>query len=198
MMIAAAAFALASLTFRPNSTLPQTTMYNRCGGANISPELHWSNAPRGTRSFALTLFDPDATGGWYHWVAYNIPATTTRFSSGVRLPIGELGATSFKQLGYGGPCPPPGKVHHYIFTLGGAGGTYRLVSRAQRNQKVETRMWLCSHHSGHAGMTGPGFSVRFPSGARGPRGVHDDTRCAARQLHDRFVQAGSKFPTSDA
>jgi Raf kinase inhibitor-like YbhB/YbcL family protein len=137
MMIAAAAFALASLTFRSNATLPQTTVYDRCGGPNISPELHWTNAPRGTRSFALTLFDPDATGGWYHWVAYNIPASTTRFSPGVRLPIGELGATSFKQLGYGGPCPPPGKVHHYIFTL------YALNVR-----KV-----------GPAGMTGPRLEI---------------------------------------
>jgi Raf kinase inhibitor-like YbhB/YbcL family protein len=117
MILAAAAFALASLTFRPNSTLPQTTVYNRCGGANISPELHWANALRGTRSFALTAYDPDATGGWYHWVAYNIPASTGRLAAGARLPLIELGASSFKQLGYGGPCPPPGKVHHYIFTL---------------------------------------------------------------------------------
>lgn len=117
MILAAAAFALASLTFRPNTTLPLSTVYNRCGGANISPELHWANAPRGTRSFALTAFDPDATGGWYHWVAYNIPSSTSRLAAGVRLPLIELGATSFKQLGYGGPCPPPGKVHHYIFTL---------------------------------------------------------------------------------
>jgi len=117
MMLAAAAFALGSLTFRSNATLPQTTVYDRCGGPNISPELYWTDAPRGTKSFALTLFDPDATGGWYHWLAYNIPPSTTRLSPGVRLPIGELGATSFKQLGYGGPCPPPGKVHHYIFTL---------------------------------------------------------------------------------
>lgn len=132
-MIAAAAFTLASLTFRPNSTLPQTAVYNRCGGTNISPELHWTGKPRGTRSLALTLFDPDATGGWYHWVAYNFPPSTNRLDAGARLPIGELGATSFKQLGYGGPCPPPGKAHHYIFTL------YALNVR-----KI-----------GPAGMTGP-------------------------------------------
>ncbi len=117
MILAAAAFALASATFRPDMTLPPTAMYKRCGGANISPELHWANAPRGTRSFALIAYDPDATGGWYHWVAYNIPASTTRLAAGARLPLFELGANSFKQLGYGGPCPPPGKTHHYIFTL---------------------------------------------------------------------------------
>ena len=133
MILAAAAFTLASLTFRPNSTLPQTAVYNRCGGANISPELHWANAPRGTRSFALTVYDPDATGGWYHWVAYNIPASSRRLAAGARLPLNELGASSFKQLGYGGPCPPPGKVHHYIFTL------YALDAR----------------RVGSTGMTGP-------------------------------------------
>jgi Raf kinase inhibitor-like YbhB/YbcL family protein len=133
MMLAIAAFALASATFRPNTTLPVSAVYNKCGGANISPEMHWSGAPSGTRSFALIAYDPDATGGWYHWVVYNIPAATNRLSLGVRLPLSELGATSFNQLAYGGPCPPPGKVHHYIFTL------YALnVSRV-----------------GRTGMTGP-------------------------------------------
>ena len=133
ILAAAAAFAIASSKFAPNTTLPKTTVYNKCGGPNISPELHWSGAPRGTRSFALIMFDPDATGGWYHWVAYNIPSTTTQLHSAARLPLGELGATSFNQLGYGGPCPPPGKVHHYIFTV------YALnVARL-----------------GRAGMTGP-------------------------------------------
>jgi Raf kinase inhibitor-like YbhB/YbcL family protein len=117
MMLAVVTFALASATFRPNTTLPPSTEYNKCGGANISPELHWSGAPRGTRSFALIAYDPDATGGWYHWVVYNIPVSTNRLNSGARLPLSELGANSFNQLGYGGPCPPPGKVHHYIFTL---------------------------------------------------------------------------------
>jgi len=116
-MLIAAAFALASYTFKANTTLPFTAVYDKCGGGNVSPELHWSNAPRGTRSFALTVFDPDATGGWYHWVAYNIPATAGELRAGIHLQLAEIGATSFGQLRYGGPCPPPGKVHHYIFTL---------------------------------------------------------------------------------
>ncbi len=117
MILAVAAFALASATFHANTTLPRSAVYNKCGGANTSPELHWSNAPSGTRSFALIAFDPDASGGWYHWVAYNIPVSTNRLRAGARLPLRALGANSFNQLGYGGPCPPPGKVHHYIFTL---------------------------------------------------------------------------------
>ena len=117
ILAAAAAFAIASATFAPNTTMPQSTVYNKCGGQNRSPELHWSGAPKGTRSFALIAFDPDATGGWYHWVVYNLPAAQSRLYAGVRLPLSEAGTTSFKQLGYGGPCPPPGKVHHYMFTL---------------------------------------------------------------------------------
>lgn len=133
IVAAAAAFAIASSKFAANTTLPRTTVYNKCGGPNISPELHWSGAPAGTRSFALIAFDPDATGGWYHWVAYNLPSSMTQIHSGARLQLGELGANSFSQLGYGGPCPPPGKVHHYIFTV------YALNVA----------------HLGRAGMTGP-------------------------------------------
>jgi len=116
-MIFAAAFALASYTFKPNTTLPFTAVYDKCGGGNVSPELHWKNAPRGTRSFALTVFDPDATGGWYHWVAYNIPASVSELRAGISLQLAEVGATSFNQLRYGGPCPPAGKIHHYVFTV---------------------------------------------------------------------------------
>lgn len=117
MILAAISFAIASNTFAANTRLPQTTVYKQCGGANHSPELHWRGTPRGTRSYALIVFDPDATGGWYHWVAYNIPATTHALPEAVQLTAAERGLSSFKEAAYGGPCPPPGKVHHYIFTL---------------------------------------------------------------------------------
>ncbi|HEV2260811.1 MAG TPA: YbhB/YbcL family Raf kinase inhibitor-like protein [Candidatus Rubrimentiphilum sp.] len=117
MILAAIAFALASNTFVANTTLPKSTVYAPCGGANRSPELHWRGAPRGTRSFALVTFDPDTTGGWYHWVAYNIPSATHELPEAAQLPAAERGLTSFKERSYGGACPPPGKVHHYIFTL---------------------------------------------------------------------------------
>ena len=98
-----------------------------CEGGNISPEVSWENAPEGTKSFALTVYDPDApTGsGWWHWVAYNIPATTKLIvegagtADGKKLPKGTAqGTTDFGTKGYGGPCPPAGdKPHHYIVTL---------------------------------------------------------------------------------
>jgi Raf kinase inhibitor-like YbhB/YbcL family protein len=96
-----------------------------CTGQNISPTLEWSNVPPGTRSFAVTAYDPDApTGsGWWHWVMYNIPGTTTSLPAGVgtgrNAPRGSAqGNTDFGTRGYGGPCPPPGDApHHYKFTV---------------------------------------------------------------------------------
>jgi len=96
-----------------------------CTGLNISPYLHWINAPAGTKSFAVTAYDPDApTGsGWWHWVMYNIPASTTELVAGAgngkNAPNGSVqGRTDFGTKGYGGPCPPTGdKPHHYHFTV---------------------------------------------------------------------------------
>ncbi len=96
-----------------------------CTGQNISPALNWSNAPAGTKSFAVTAYDPDApTGsGWWHWVMYNIPATATGLAPGAGngrdAPRGsQQGNTDFGSKGYGGPCPPVGdKPHHYHFTV---------------------------------------------------------------------------------
>lgn len=125
----AADFQLSSPGIKPNSTLTADQVFNGfgCTGKNISPELVWSNAPAGTKSFALTVYDPDApTGsGWWHWVAYNIPASTTKIAAGAgtvdgkNLPAGtEQGRTDFGSTGFGGACPPVGdKPHRYIFTL---------------------------------------------------------------------------------
>lgn len=97
-----------------------------CDGANISPELHWSNAPKGTKSFAVTVYDPDApTGsGWWHWVVFNIPASInallTDFGN-VSKPatIAAIqSVTDYGKTGFGGACPPKGdKAHRYIFTV---------------------------------------------------------------------------------
>ncbi len=96
-----------------------------CSGQNVSPELSWKNAPKGTKSYVLTVYDPDApTGsGWWHWVVYDIPATTKELPEGAgsgkaALPEGaKQGRTDFGAPGFGGPCPPPGKPHRYVFTL---------------------------------------------------------------------------------
>ena len=106
----AAAFTLSSPTVKPGSTLSDAQVFNGfgCTGKNISPALKWSGAPANTKSFALTVYDPDApTGsGWWHWVVYNIPATATELSEGAGtadgkgLPAGSAqGNTDFGQQG---------------------------------------------------------------------------------------------------
>ncbi len=125
----AADFTLLSPSIKPESTLSEDYVFNGfgCSGKNISPELQWKNAPEGTKSFAVTVYDPDApTGsGWWHWLAYNIPATTTTLAAGAgtadgkKLPAGTVqGRTDFGAPGFGGACPPVGdKPHRYIFTV---------------------------------------------------------------------------------
>lgn len=98
-----------------------------CTGTNTSPALAWSGAPAKTKSFAVTVYDPDApTGsGWWHWVVYNIPASVTKLAAGAGdaskhlLPAGAVqGNNDGGMPGYMGPCPPTGdKPHHYHFTV---------------------------------------------------------------------------------
>lgn len=96
-----------------------------CDGSNVSPALRWSNAPAGTRSYVVTLYDPDApTGsGWWHWVVANLPATTDRLAAGAGNPGGVLppGARPVAgdngEAAYLGSCPPPGQTHRYVFTV---------------------------------------------------------------------------------
>lgn len=95
-----------------------------CSGKNVSPELNWVNAPKETKSFVLTVYDPDApTGsGWWHWVVFNIPGDKTSLPEGFGndddQDFGVQSRTDFGKEGYGGPCPPKGdKPHKYIFKL---------------------------------------------------------------------------------
>lgn len=90
------------------------------GGDNVSPALAWSGAPEGTRSYAVTCFDPDApTGsGWWHWVVTDIPAEVTFLEEGAELPHGaRTWANDYGYGDWGGPWPPPGPAHHYVFTV---------------------------------------------------------------------------------
>lgn len=98
-----------------------------CDGKNISPELKWTNPPAGTKSYAVTVFDPDARNGvgWWHWLVFDIAASKRTLVRDAGNPDKKLAPegsvqslTGFGKSGFGGPCPPKGdKPHVYIFTI---------------------------------------------------------------------------------
>jgi Raf kinase inhibitor-like YbhB/YbcL family protein len=98
-----------------------------CSGDDLSPHLKWSDAPKGTKSFAITAYDPDApTGsGWWHWQIVNIPKTVTEIATGAgskKMDISGQGSmhieNDYGRKAFGGACPPSGHgVHHYRFTI---------------------------------------------------------------------------------
>ena len=94
-----------------------------CEGNDASPPLKWTNAPANTKSFALIADDPDApVGTWVHWVLYDLPPNATELPEDVAKTQftssgAKQGLNSWPRLGYGGPCPPPGKPHRYFFKL---------------------------------------------------------------------------------
>jgi len=113
-------FVISSPSFSNGGKIP--TKFT-CDGTDVSPELIWTAEPPGTQSFTLIADDPDApVGTWTHWVFFNLPAHTTALPEGVtkvdEVPSGgRQGRNDFRKIGYGGPCPPPGKPHRYFFKL---------------------------------------------------------------------------------
>ena len=111
---------LTSKAFQEGATIP---VKYTCDAQNVSPPLAWTGTPPGTKSLALIADDPDAPGGtWVHWVVFNMPASTVELPEDTPksqfLPGGAgQGLNDFRRLGYGGPCPPPGKPHRYFFKL---------------------------------------------------------------------------------
>jgi len=120
-------FSLTSPDFAEGETLPRWARATDIGGEDRSPTLHWEGAPSCTRSFALTMFDPDAPthSGWWHWAVYNLPATITSLPADAGnpdaglLPPGTVTvANELRQQRYQGASPPPGHgEHRYYFTL---------------------------------------------------------------------------------
>lgn len=120
-------FTLTSKNLGGEATLKEEFNGFGCIGKNESPQLSWKNAPEGTRSFAITMYDPDApTGsGWWHWVVFDIPTSTTELvanAGDIKLELTPEGTiqsiTNYGSQGYGGPCPPQGHgLHQYIITV---------------------------------------------------------------------------------
>lgn len=111
-------FTLTSNDLTDGGVLPDAQVQAK---GNTSPHMKWSGAPEGTKSYAITVFDPDApTGsGFWHWTVANIPADVTEIAAGGPLPSGAVeGRTDFGEPGFGGAAPPPGHgPHRYIFTV---------------------------------------------------------------------------------
>ncbi|MFT7684110.1 MAG: Raf kinase inhibitor-like YbhB/YbcL family protein [Moritella dasanensis] len=125
----AGSFTLSSEDIAQGQYMSKTQEFNGfgCSGGDVSPQLAWVNAPKGTKSFAITAYDPDApTGsGWWHWQIVNIPMTVMEIPAGAgdtktnRAPVGSTQIQNdYGSRGFGGVCPPEGHgIHHYRFTI---------------------------------------------------------------------------------
>jgi Raf kinase inhibitor-like YbhB/YbcL family protein len=113
-------FELRSSAFRQNQAIPKKYT---CDSSDVSVPLNWNDPAQGTKSFGLIADDPDAPRGtWVHWVLFDLPSDARELAEGI--PAKETlddgakqGKNDFGKIGYGGPCPPPGPVHHYQFKL---------------------------------------------------------------------------------
>jgi len=137
------ALELTSPDFRHGEPIPRR---HTCDGEDRSPTLIWHRVPVETRSFALICDDPDAPRGtWLHWLLYNLPAEAVELGAGVpRLPElpsrARQGINDSGDIGYSGPCPPPGKPHRYFFRLHALDSSLNLppgVNRADLEQAME-------------------------------------------------------------
>ena len=168
---AAAPFTLTSATFKDGTMMPKKVANMNqpganpnpnCVGDNVSPQLSWSGAPEGTKSFALTMVDPEGRGGLgvFHWVAYGIPPNVTSFAEG------EISKASDKYVGgkstqgvanYSGPCTPPGSPHHYTFRIIATDLDPKELAPGMTLPELEAKLGPAgqpSHAKGAAGLVG--------------------------------------------
>ena len=127
MSIGQGTFTLSSTSLGGQATAQEEFNGFGCTGENQSPQLSWSNVPEGTKSFAITMYDPDApTGsGWWHWVVFDIPADVHELATGAgQVDLKLMAAKAIQSInnygfnGYGGPCPPEGHgLHQYVITV---------------------------------------------------------------------------------
>ena len=149
----AAIFSLTSPAFEEGGSIPEQYTYSlpgQCSGKNLSPPLVWSGAHEPTRSFAITVIDPDG-GNWVHWVQFNIPEDVTGLNEAAGGPaVGISGQNDFGALGYGGPCPPSGN-HRYVFTLYALDTTLELAKNTTLEAVQEV---MVGHILAQASLTG--------------------------------------------
>ncbi len=152
---------ISSPAFADGGPIPRA---HTCDGADISPPLVWRGAPTGTQGYALIVDDPDAPGKtWVHWVLYGLDGEVTNLPAGfppapeTTTPhVARQGTNDFRRTGYGGPCPPKGKPHRYIFTLYAldqqltlpAGATKDVVLNAIRGHVLEETKMIGTYGRG--------------------------------------------------
>ncbi len=135
-----AAFTITSPAFASGAKIP---VKYTCDGEDVSPPLDWGQSPLGTASFALIMDDPDAPfKAFTHWVVFNLPPDILGLPEAVpgggKLASGALqGKNGMGEIGYGGPCPPPGSPHHYRFTLYALDKSLSLAAGASKEQVLE-------------------------------------------------------------
>ena len=111
-----------------------------CTGENNSPSISWTMPPEGSKSLALLFDDPDAPGGsWVHWILFNIPVDSSGLAAGIHAAAThgngmQGGANSWEEMAYGGPCPPEGSTHEYLFILYALDSVLDLESGASKNE----------------------------------------------------------------
>jgi len=156
---------IASPAFSDGGPIPRA---HTCDGADLSPPLTWSGVPAEARELALIMDDPDAPGKtWVHWVLYGLPAAVNSLPAGVpadgelRGPIaGRQGITDFRRVGYGGPCPPPGPAHRYVFTLYALKATLKLPAGASKSVLLDAIRNITLQQAVMKGMYGRGGKGR--------------------------------------
>jgi len=146
-------FTLSSPDFSNGQEIPKKFT---CDAGDVSPTLSWSGPPAGTISFALIADDPDAPAGtWTHWILYDLPVATKNLPESVpKVDVlttgGKQGRNDFQKIGYGGPCPPPGKPHRYFFRLYALDEAVNLkpgigradVERAMQGHILKVAEWI--------------------------------------------------------
>ena len=149
-----AGFRITSAAFHEGASIP---VRFTCKSEDVSPPLAWTAPPHGTRSLALIVEDPDAPGGiWTHWLVFNLPAQVQALSENepkqAQLPGGGIqGRNSFGNIGYGGPCPPAGPAHRYLFRLYALDSMLSLKAGASRQEVLAA---IKGHVLGHTQLMG--------------------------------------------
>jgi hypothetical protein len=152
----ASAMTIASSDFKDGGVLPMAYVYPRCGGQNVSPELHWSGVPSGAKSLVLTMIDGDVKpSGWSHWIIVGLePSSTGLPRRLLAWPVGAKAVVSnFGDTSYDGPCPPKGTgTHHYVFTLWAMPAAHTDLAPNAKATDLETM--LTRSAIAHASVTG--------------------------------------------